>query len=166
MRARENTGGAIRALLNLAPKIAHRVRADGSDEEVPLDQIMKGDRLRVRPGESIPVDGAVVEGRSNVDESMVTGEPIPVAKAVGDKVIGGTINQTGSFVMEAQKSRRRNDAGANRRHGRQSPAQPRADSAPRRSGLRLVRARGDRGRCHRFRRLVDLGAGAALHALA
>jgi Cu+-exporting ATPase len=103
LRARENTGGAIRALLNLAPKIAHRVRADGSADEVPLDQVMRGDRLRVRPGESIPVDGAVVEGRSNVDESMVSGEPIPVAKAVGDKVIGGTINQTGSFVMEAQR---------------------------------------------------------------
>src|SRR5205814_807065 len=98
-----NTGGAIRALLNLAPKIAHRVRTDGSDEEVPLDQVAKGDRLRVRPGEAIAVDGAVIEGRSNVDESMVTGESIPVAKSVGDKVIGGTINQTGSFVMEAQK---------------------------------------------------------------
>ncbi|MCE9523838.1 MAG: copper-translocating P-type ATPase, partial [Alphaproteobacteria bacterium] len=103
LRARENTGGAIRALLNLAPKTAHRVRADGSDAEVPLDQVMRGDRLRVRPGESIPVDGAVVEGRSNVDESMVTGEPIPIAKNAGDKVIGGTMNQTGSFVMDAQK---------------------------------------------------------------
>ncbi|MEQ1864951.1 MAG: heavy metal translocating P-type ATPase, partial [Micropepsaceae bacterium] len=103
LRARENTGGAIRALLNLAPKIAHRVRADGSADEVQIDQIMKGDRLRVRPGESIPVDGAVVEGRSNVDESMVTGESLPVAKAAGDKIIGGTINQTGSFVMEAQR---------------------------------------------------------------
>jgi P-type Cu+ transporter len=103
LRARENTGGAIRALLNLAPKVAHRLRPDGSDEETPLDQIMKGDRLRVRPGESVPVDGAVVEGRSNIDESMVTGEPVPVAKSIGDKVVGGTINQTGSFVMEAQK---------------------------------------------------------------
>ena len=103
LRARENTGGAIRALLNLAPKIARRLRADGSDEEVELDRVMKGDRLRVRPGESVPVDGAVVEGRSNVDESMVTGEPVPVAKTVGDKVIGGTINQTGAFVMEAQR---------------------------------------------------------------
>jgi Cu+-exporting ATPase len=103
LRARENTGGAIRALLNLAPKSAHRVRADGSAEEVALDQVMKGDRLRIRPGESIPVDGVVIEGRSNVDESMVSGEPIPVAKTNGDKVIGGTINQTGSFVMEAQR---------------------------------------------------------------
>jgi Cu+-exporting ATPase len=104
LRARENTGGAIRALLNLAPKIARRLKTEGfGEEDVPLDQVMKGDRLRVRPGEAIPVDGAVVEGRSNVDESMVTGEPVPVAKAVGDRVIGGTINQTGSFVMEAQK---------------------------------------------------------------
>ncbi len=103
LRARENTGGAIRALLNLAPKSARRVRPDGSDEDVSLDQVAKSDRLRVRPGESIPVDGVVVEGRSNVDESMVTGESLPVAKAVGDKVTGGTINQTGSFVMEARR---------------------------------------------------------------
>jgi Cu+-exporting ATPase len=103
LRARENTGGAIRALLNLAPKIAHRVRAGGADEDIPLEHVGKGDRLRVRPGESVPVDGAVIEGRSNVDEAMVTGEPVPVAKAIGDKLIGGTINQTGSFVMEAQK---------------------------------------------------------------
>ena len=103
LRARENTGGAIRALLNLAPKTARRVRADGSDEDVELDQVMKGDRLRVRPGDSIPVDGVVADGRSNVDESMVTGEPIPVSKSAGDKVTGGTINQTGSFVMEAQR---------------------------------------------------------------
>ncbi len=103
LRARENTGGAIRALLNLAPKHAHRVRVDGSDEEVSLDQVAKGDRLRVRPGEAVPVDGVIVEGRSNVDESMVTGEPIPVSKAIGDKIIGGTMNQAGSFVMDAQK---------------------------------------------------------------
>ena len=103
LRARENTSGAIRALLNLAPKRAHRVRADGPDEEVELDQVVKGDRLRVRPGEAVPVDGVVVEGRSNVDEAMVTGEPIPVAKISGDRLIGGTMNQTGSFVMEAQK---------------------------------------------------------------
>jgi Cu+-exporting ATPase len=103
LRARENTSGAIRSLLNLAPKRAHRVRADGGDEEIELAQVVRGDRLRVRPGEAVPVDGAVVEGHSNVDESMVTGEPIPVAKAAGDAVIGGTMNQTGSFVMEARK---------------------------------------------------------------
>ncbi len=102
LRARENTGGAIRALLNLAPKIAHRMR-DTADEDIPLEHVVKGDRLRVRPGESVPVDGVVVDGRSNVDESMVTGEPVPVAKSAGDKVIGGTINQTGSFVMAAER---------------------------------------------------------------
>ena len=103
LRARESTGGAIRALLNLAPKTARRVRPDGVDEDVALDLVAKGDRLRVRPGESIPVDGAIVDGRSNVDESMVTGEPVPVAKSIGDSVTGGTINQTGSFVMEARR---------------------------------------------------------------
>ena len=103
LRARESTSGAIRALLNLAPKIAHRLRPDGSTEEVAVDHIVAGDRLRVRPGEAIPVDGVVREGQSNVDESMVTGEPLPVAKATGDAVVGGTLNQTGSFVVEAQK---------------------------------------------------------------
>jgi Cu+-exporting ATPase len=103
LRAREQTGGAIRALLNLAPVAAKRVRDDGSDEEVPLEQVSVGDRLRVRPGEKVPVDGALVEGRSSVDESMVTGESMPVTKTVGDTVIGGTLNRTGSFVMRADK---------------------------------------------------------------
>lgn len=103
LRAREQTGGAIRALLNLAPVTAKRVRNDGSDEEVALEQVRVGDRLRVRPGEKVPVDGALVEGRSSVDESMVTGESMPVTKSVGDNVIGGTLNQTGSFVMRADK---------------------------------------------------------------
>ncbi|MBL9097496.1 MAG: heavy metal translocating P-type ATPase [Alphaproteobacteria bacterium] len=102
LRARENTGGAIRALLNLAPKVAHRTNG-ASDEDIPLEHVATGDRLRVRPGESVPVDGVVVEGKSNVDESMVTGEPVPVTKDAGDKVIGGTINQTGAFVMQAEK---------------------------------------------------------------
>ncbi|MGJ0507773.1 MAG: copper-transporting P-type ATPase [Methylocystis sp.] len=103
LRAREQTGGAIRALLNLAPVTAKRVRDDGSDEEVALDQVSVGDRLRVRPGEKVPVDGALVEGRSSVDESMVTGESMPVTKSVGDTVIGGTLNQTGGFIMRADK---------------------------------------------------------------
>ncbi len=103
LRARESTGGAIRALLDLAPRVAHRVRAGAADEEVELAHVLKGDRLRVRPGESVPVDGVVVEGHSNVDESMITGESVPVAKASGERVIGGTMNQTGAFVMEAQK---------------------------------------------------------------
>ena len=103
LRAREKTGGAIRALLDLAPKTARRVRPDGSDEDVPLEQIAVGDTLRVRPGEKAPVDGELIEGRSSVDESMVTGESMPVTKIVGSKLIGGTINQTGAFVMRAQK---------------------------------------------------------------
>jgi len=103
LRARERTGGAIRALLDLSPKTARRVRADGEDEEVALDAVQVGDRLRVRPGEKVPVDGAVLEGRSAVDESMVTGESMPVEKGVGDRVIGGTLNRSGTFVMRADK---------------------------------------------------------------
>ena len=103
LSAREQTGGAIRALLDLAPKTARRIRADGADEEVALDAINLGDRLRVRPGEKVPVDGALLEGRGAVDESMLTGELMPVAKSAGDKVIGGAINQRGSFVMRADK---------------------------------------------------------------
>jgi P-type Cu+ transporter len=103
LRAREQTSGAIRALLDLAPKTARRLRDDGSDEDVPLDVIAAGDRLRVRPGEKIPVDGVLVEGRSSLDESMVTGESMPVTKQAGAKVIGGTLNQTGAFVMRAEK---------------------------------------------------------------
>lgn len=103
LRARERTGGAIRALLDLAPKLARRVRNDGSDEEIPLDHVHVGDRLRVRPGDKVPVDGTVEEGRSSVDESMITGEPIPVEKGPGDKVIGGTINGTGGFVLRAER---------------------------------------------------------------
>src|SRR6476646_4566625 len=103
LRAREQTSGAIRALLDLAPKTARRIRADGQEEEVALDVIAVGDRLRVRPGEKVPVDGMIVEGRSALDESMVTGESMPVTKQVGDKVIAGTLNTTGSFVMRAEK---------------------------------------------------------------
>ena len=102
LKAREQTGGAIRALLNLVPETAHRIDADGNENEVSLDEIHPGNLLRVRPGEKIPVDGELIEGHSNVDESMVTGEPMPVTKTVGAKVIGATINQTGSFVMEAR----------------------------------------------------------------
>ena len=103
LRAREQTGGAIRALLNLAPKTARRVRGDGSDEEVPLEAVQVGDCLRVRPGDSVPVDGAVLEGHSAIDESMVTGESMPVGKAPGANVIGGTLNGTGSLIMRAEK---------------------------------------------------------------
>jgi P-type Cu+ transporter len=103
LRAREKTGGAIRALLKLAPKTARRIRTDGTDEEVPLDEVRVGDRLRVRPGEALPVDGAVAEGVSAVDESMVTGESMPVEKAAAAKVIGGTINGTGGLVIIAER---------------------------------------------------------------
>jgi Cu+-exporting ATPase len=103
LRAREQTSGALKALLNLAPKTARRVRADGTDEEVTLDLIQVGDRLRVRPGEKIPVDGVILEGRVSIDESLVTGESMPVTKEVGDPVIAGAINKTGSFVMRAEK---------------------------------------------------------------
>ncbi|MDR7253373.1 Cu+-exporting ATPase [Nocardioides sp. BE266] len=103
LRAREQTSGAIKALLDLSPKTARRVRADGTDEEVALDEVQLGDRLRVRPGEKVPVDGTVEEGRSSVDESLVTGESMPTTKALGDAVIGGTINQTGALVMVAEK---------------------------------------------------------------
>ena len=103
LRARERTSGAIKALLGLAPKTARRLLPDGGDEEVGLDQIVVGDRLRVRPGEKVPVDGSVEDGRSSLDESMVTGESMPVTKAKGDPVIGGTLNQTGALVIAATK---------------------------------------------------------------
>ncbi len=103
IRARERTGGAIRALLDLAPKMARLVREDGADEDVPVDRVQAGDRLRVRPGEKIPVDGEVAEGASAVDESMLTGEPMPAEKNAGDKVTGGTLNGSGSFIMTAER---------------------------------------------------------------
>ena len=103
LRARERTSGAIKALLNLAPRTARRIAADGSEEEVSLDLVAVGDRLRVRPGEKVPVDGIVEDGRSSLDESMVTGESMPVTKAKDDKVIGGTLNQTGALIITADK---------------------------------------------------------------
>jgi P-type Cu+ transporter len=103
LRARRQTSSAIKALLDLNPKTARRVRADGSDEEISLDHIQRGDRLRVRPGDRVPVDGTVEEGSSAVNESMITGESMPVEKTPGIKVVGGTVNQTGSFIMRAEK---------------------------------------------------------------
>jgi Cu+-exporting ATPase len=102
LRARNRTGSAIKALLNLAPPTARKV-AEGGDEEIPVDQIQVGDKLRVVPGDKVPVDGLVIEGRSNIDESMLTGEPLPVEKTAGDPVTGGTVNGTGSFVMQAER---------------------------------------------------------------
>jgi P-type Cu+ transporter len=101
-KARSRTGQAIKALLGLAAKSAHRVR-NGQEEEIPVDAIQKGDLLRVRPGEKVSVDGVIVEGQSNIDESMITGEPMPVSKGAGDKVVGGTVNQTGSLSMRAER---------------------------------------------------------------
>lgn len=103
LRARSSTGAAIRALLDLSPKMTRRIGSDGAEKEVAVESVRKGDRLRVRPGEAVPVDAIVVEGGSAVDESMVTGEPVPVAKAAGDQVIGGTVNTTGSLTIEAEK---------------------------------------------------------------
>ena len=103
LRARERTSGAIKALLDLTPKTAHRINPDGTEEAATLDEVQVGDRLRVRPGEKVPVDGTVEEGRSSLDESLVTGESMPTSKAIGDSVIGGTINQTGSLVIRADK---------------------------------------------------------------
>src|SRR2546429_9112368 len=102
LKARSATSAAIKTLLGLAPKTARRIAEDGSEHDVPLDQVKQGDRLRVRPGDKIPVDGVVTEGASTVDESMVTGEPIPVEKKAGDRVVGATVNGTGSFVMKTE----------------------------------------------------------------
>ncbi len=102
-RARSRTGAAIKALLGLAPKTARRIGEDGSERDVPLDDVQVGDKLRVRPGEKVPVDGKVLDGTSNVDESMITGEPVPVEKKAGEKVIGATVNSTGSLVIQAEK---------------------------------------------------------------
>jgi Cu+-exporting ATPase len=103
LRARQQTSGAIRALLNLAPQQAHMIAADGREQDVTLDQVKFGDKLRVRPGERVPVDGVIVEGESAIDESMLTGESMPAEKSKGDKVTGGTLNASGSFVMEAER---------------------------------------------------------------
>jgi Cu+-exporting ATPase len=103
LRARQQTSGAIRALLNLAPQQAHRIGDGGAEQDVALDQVQRGDRLRVRPGERVPVDGTVSEGSSAIDESMITGEPMPIEKSTGDKVTGGTLNASGSFVMQAER---------------------------------------------------------------
>ncbi len=105
LRARERTGDAIRALLDLAPKTARRILSDGTEYDAPLENIMEGDRLRVRPGDAVPVDGVVIEGRSSLDESMLTGEAMPVEKGSGDAVTGATINKNGSLVIKAGKRR-------------------------------------------------------------
>ncbi len=124
LRARDATSGAIKALLELAPKTARLVDENGADHEVPIDSLKVGDKLRVRPGEKVPVDGIILEGRSTLDESLVTGESMPVAKETGAKVIAGTLNQSGSFVMRADKV-----AFADRKNGRGRATLARADPA-------------------------------------
>jgi len=151
LHARSRTGSAIKALLNLAPPTARQVAKDG-DHEVPLDQVKVGDWLRVVPGARVPVDGAVVEGHSSVEESMITGEPLPVEKTVGDKVTGGTVNGPGSFVMRAE------------RIGSRSPAQPRAHSRSGRQGCGHLCASGAGGLNDHFRCLDVAGAGAKARA--
>ena len=131
LRARARTSGAIRALLGLAPKTARRIGEHG-DEDVAIDAIAIGDRLRVRPGEKIPVDGVVTEGSSFVDESMVTGESMPVSKGEGARAIGGTVNQSGGLIVRADQGRPRHHAGADRRHGgaRRSARGRRSSASP------------------------------------
>ena len=161
LRAREQTSGAIRALLDLAPKTAISVTEHG-DEVVTLETIAVGDQLRVRPGDKVPVDGELIEGHSTLDESMVTGESMPVSKDVGTKVIGGTINRSGSFVMRAEKVGRDTMLSRIVQSGGGGAAFARAGAAPRRSGRGMVRPGGDPGRDSGLLRLGDVRPGAAL----
>ena len=163
LRARGRTSAAIRQLLGLSPKTARVIR-DGREQDVPLAAVVVGDRLRVRPGEKVPVDGRVVEGRSSVDESMITGEPVPVEKETGSRVTGATINGTGSLVIEAERIGRRHAARPDRAHGQRSAAHARADSAARGSRVVVFRAGGHRYRDPRLCGLEFVGAGAAARA--
>src|SRR5579859_6094441 len=160
LRAREATSGAIKALLKLAPKTARRVGDDGADHEVEIDTLKTGDRLRVRPGDRVPVDGVILEGRSALDESLVTGESMPVTKEAGARVIAGTLNQSGSFVMRADKVGRETLL-AQIVHGRGCAAFARADPTARRSGRGLVRACGDCCGDRGFHSLGNVWSGAA-----
>ena len=161
LRARSQTGAAIRKLLGLAAKSARRIRDDGVEEDVPLETVQVGDRLRVRPGEKVPVDGVVLEGPSTVDESMVTGEPIPVQKQPGETVIGATVNGTGSLVMRAERVGAETLLARIVSDGRRGAAQPRADPEARRRGRRLLRAGRHRRRRRHLRRLGARRARAA-----
>jgi len=153
LRARSRTNAAIKLLLGLAPKTARRVNADGSENDVPLDQVKPGDLLRVRPGEKVPVDGVVLEGRSHVDEAMVTGEPIPVEKAAGAKLIGDR-----QFVDAGGTGRCGNLVGADRQHGRRSTAFTRADPETGGRGLRIFCSDSRDRRPHHVCYLVCLGS--------
>jgi Cu+-exporting ATPase len=159
LRARSRTGAAIRALLDLSPKTA-RILRNGSEEDIPLEKVQPGDCLRVRPGEKIPVDGVVLEGASAVDESMITGESMPVEKSAFSRVIGATVNATGSFIMRARGQR--DPAGANRANGQPGTAQPRPHPTIGRPGGGMVRPRSHQHRSRDLHRLgVDRAAAAA-----
>ena len=148
LRARRQTGGAIRELLSLTPPTARLIR-NGQEHVVPLADVHAGDLLKVLPGERIPVDGQIVSGRSSVDESMLTGEPLPVVKQAGDTVIGGTLNQTGAFEMRVRARWRRNGAGSNRSISRRGTTEPRANPARCRCrGLVVCSGRRARGYCN------------------
>ena len=163
-RARSRTSSAIRALLDLSPKLARIMRDDGSEYDVPLDQVKVGDKLRVRPGEKIPTDGIVIDGLSSVDESMVTGESIPVEKRTGDKVIGATVNGTG-WLLDASRARgQRNHAGPDRADGEPGTAQPRAHSEACRQSRGLVRPRGACSCGNHVHRLAQYRPAAAVGA--
>ncbi len=140
LRARSRTSAAIRALLKLSPKTARLVRADGTELDIPVEHIAVGDVLRVRPGEKIPVDGIVIDGSSSVDESLVTGEPIPVEKSAGSRVTGGTVNGTGTLADARRARGQRNPARANCPHGQRSAAQPRTGSTVGGPRIRLFRS--------------------------
>ena len=166
LRARERTGGAIRALLDLAPKTALRVEKNGKTETVELAAVRVGDVLRVRPGDKVPIDGTVTEGRSSVDESMLTGEPVPVEKVAGDRVTGGTLNGTGSFDMRVDRTGAETTLAQVVEMVGASAALARANSGSRRYRVRLFRARGDPRCGDRLHCLADLrpGTGARLCA--
>jgi len=161
LRARSRTSGAIRRLLGLAPKTARLVHPDGREEDIPLAHVRPGQTLRVRPGERVPVDGTVVEGQSAVDESMISGEPMPVEKAPGAKLIGGTINGNRQPAHARRPRRRRHAAGANRAHGLRGAAHAGAGGTPRESGRGLFRAGGALPRGGDLCRLERVGPGAA-----
>ena len=153
LKARSQTSAAIKALLGLAPKTARRINADGNEEDVPLNHVHVGDLLRIRPGEKVPVDGVVTEGSSAVDESMLTGEPVPVTKRLGDKVIGATMNTSGALVMRAEKVGGHH-AVADCSDGGQCPALEGAHAAHGGRGRRPIRGRGG---AHRHCHLLCLG---------
>ena len=144
-KAKGRTSEAIKRLVRLQPKTARVVR-DGKTVEVPIDAVLAGDLVDVRPGERLPVDGEVVEGSSFVDESMITGEPVPVKKTAGAEVVGGTVNQNGALHLSRHQGRRRYGAGADHPHGRTGAGVETADPGDRRPRHHVVRAGGDGGR--------------------